>query len=109
MLFYANYTRGQELRTPMMQKLREAIKNRYGEHIPASFREEFRKKSLPLMKYTNILSFNVRSFALFAAILIFEMPWLYFAFEITVLNGVLVYMIWKHERICKYFIKQLQQ
>lgn len=108
MLFYANYTRGQELRTPMMQKLREAIQNRYGEHIPASFREEFRKKSLPLMKYTNILSFNVRSFALFAAILIFEMPWLYFAFEVTVLNGVLVYMIWKHERICKYFIKQLQ-
>ena len=36
------------------------------------------------MKYTNILSFNTRTFALFAALLIFRMPWLYFAFELTV-------------------------
>ena len=105
--FYANYTTGQEKRTPWMQRLRKALKQKYGKEIPKSFRDEFRLKSLPLMKYTNILSFNVRSFALFAAILIFRMPWLYFAFEVVVLNIVLVYMMVRHENICKSFTKEL--
>lgn len=107
--FYANYTETQEKRTPRMQELRKALLAKYGSEIPQGFREEFREKSLPLMKYTNILSFNTRSFALFAAILIFQMPWLYFAFEMTVLNGVLIYMMIRHERICKYFLKQLKE
>lgn len=106
--FYANYTTGQEKRTPKMQKLRKLLHEKFGNHIPSWFRQEFRVKSLPLMKYTNILSFNVRSFALFAAILIFRMPWLYFAFEVVVLNIILVYMMWRHERICKNFIVELE-
>lgn len=92
-----------------MQKFRKALKEKFGNHIPADFREEFRRKSLPLMKYTNILSFNVRSFALFAAILIFRMPWLYFAFEVVVLNIILVYMMVRHEHICREFVKELKQ
>ncbi|MBD5309531.1 MAG: CDP-alcohol phosphatidyltransferase family protein [Bacteroides sp.] len=107
--FYTNYTVGQEKRTPWMQKLRVALKEKYGNVIPQSFRDVFREKSKPLMKYTNILSFNTRSFALFAAILIFRMPWLYFAFELTVLNIVLIYMVVRHERICKGFVKQLKK
>ena len=107
--FYTNYTVGQEKRTPGMQKLRAALREKYGNSVPQSFRDAFRAKSKPLMKYTNILSFNTRTFALFAAILIFRMPWLYFAFELTVLNGVLIYMMWRHERICKSFHTQLNK
>ncbi|MDE6335120.1 MAG: CDP-alcohol phosphatidyltransferase family protein [Muribaculaceae bacterium] len=107
--FYTNYTVGQEKRTPWMQRLRKALAEKYGSDIPQSFRDAFREKSKPLMKYTNILSFNTRSFALFAAILIFRMPWLYFAFELTVLNIVLIYMMWRHEKICKDFVAQLQK
>ncbi|MCM1290836.1 MAG: CDP-alcohol phosphatidyltransferase family protein [Prevotella sp.] len=99
--FYTNYTVGQEKRTPWMQRMRRALLQKYGQEIPASFRQEFRLLSLPLMKYTNILSFNTRCFALFAAILIFRMPWLYFAFEITVLNILLIYMMYRHEKICQ--------
>lgn len=106
--FYSNYTTGQEKRTPMMQKLRKLLKSKYGNEIPQSFRDKFRSLSKPLMKYTNILSFNTRSFALFAAILIFRMPWLYFAFELVVLNIVLVYMMWRHERICRELIAGLE-
>lgn len=109
LLFYTNYTVGQEKRTPQMQKLRAAIREKFGEKIPQWFRDEFRVKSRPLMKYTNILSFNTRTFALFAAILIFRMPWLYFAFELTVLNFLLIYMMWRHERICKGFINELKE
>lgn len=109
LMFYTNYTVGQEKRTPQMQKLRAALRERYGNAVPLSFREAFRAKSKPLMKYTNILSFNTRTFALFAAILIFRMPWLYFAFELTVLNGVLIYMMWRHERMCRSFLGNLSK
>ena len=106
LMFYTNYTVGQEKRTPWMQRLRRALRHRYGENIPQSFRDAFRAKSKPLMKYTNILSFNTRTFALFAAILIFRMPWLYFAFELTVLNIILIYMMARHERICRDFLQK---
>lgn len=107
LMFYTNYTVGQEKRTPNMQKLRRALREKYGDDIPQSFRDAFRAKSKPLMKYTNILSFNTRTFALFAAILIFRMPWLYFVFELVVLNIVLIYMMRRHERICRNFVAEL--
>ena len=108
LMFYANYTSGQQKRTPWMQRLRTILRSLYGEEIPVSFREKFRALSRPLMKYTNILSFNTRTFALFAAILIFRMPWLYFAFELVVLNALLVYMMWRHEKICRECVTELE-
>ncbi len=109
LMFYTNYTVGQEKRTFWMQMLRRALAEKFGDNIPQSFRDKFREKSKPLMKYTNILSFNTRTFALFAAILIFRMPWLYFAFELTALNIVLVYMMWRHERMCHGFVMELDK
>lgn len=108
LMFYTNYTTGQEKRTPWMQKFRKLLKSRFGDEVPAALRDKFRTLSKPLMKYTNILSFNTRTFALFAAILIFQMPWLYFAFELTVLNIVMVYMMWRHERVCREMIKEVE-
>lgn len=109
LMFYTNYTAGQEKRTPWMQRLRRVLASAYGDRIPQSFRDAFRAKSKPLMKYTNILSFNTRTFALFAAVLIFRMPWLYFAFELTVLNFLLIYMMARHERICRSFALKLEK
>lgn len=103
LMFYTNYTVGQEKRTPWMQRLRRALQEKYRGKVPQQFRERFRQASLPLMKYTNILSFNTRCFALFIAILVFRMPWLYFAFELTVLNILMVYMMVRHEHICHKF------
>ncbi len=108
LMFYANYTSGQEKRTPWMQKLRAILRQRYGDSVPDSFRQKFRALSKPLMKYTNILSFNTRTFALFAAILIFQMPWLYFAFELVVLNILLIYMMARHESICRKCVRELE-
>ncbi|WP_295729019.1 CDP-alcohol phosphatidyltransferase family protein [uncultured Muribaculum sp.] len=105
---YTNYTANQEVLTPSMQALRATLRKRFPSGtIPAGFREAFRRKSLPLMKYTNILSFNWRVIALFTALFL-RMPWLYFAFELTVLNILLVYMIVRHERICRSFTKELE-
>lgn len=105
---YTNYTVQQEATAPAMQALRRELRQRFPSGvIPVSFREAFRKRSLPLMKYTNILSFNWRTIALFASLLL-QMPWLYFAFELTVLNGLLVMMVVRHEKICRFFTKELK-
>lgn len=108
MLFYRNYTANQEVITPGMQQLRRVLRERFGSAIPQEFRDAFRAKSLPLMKYTNMLSFNTRIIAMFVSVLI-DMPWLYFVFELVVLNTMLVYMIVRHERICRRFAAELGQ
>lgn len=104
--FYANYTVGQEKLSPKFQKMMNVIRSKYNDEAPEWFRSAFREKSLPLMKYTNMLSFNTRVIALFFS-LFTGMPWLYFIFEITVLNCMLIYMIFTHERFCAVFTKQL--
>mgnify|MGYP003532314252 FL=1 len=107
MMVYRNYTANQEVLTPNMQRLRKALKERYGENeIPQAFRDAFRAKSLPLMKYTNMLSFNTRIIAMFISVII-QMPWLYFAFELVVLNAMMAYMIISHEHRCKSLIAQV--
>ncbi len=106
---YTNYTLQQEATAPAMQRLRRELAKRFPDgKIPSKFREDFRRKSLPLMKYTNILSFNWRTIALFTSLFL-TMPWLYFAFELTVLNILLIYMVVRHERICRYFTRELQE
>ena len=106
MFFYRNYTANQEVLTPNMQTLRRTIRSSFGDNIPQQFRDDFRALSRPLMKYTNWLSFNLRTIALFCS-LFEQLPWLYFAFELVVLNAMLVYMIVRHERICKRLNKDI--
>lgn len=106
--FYTNYTVNQESNTRWMQRLRAELHRRFPSgKIPQEFRDAFRKGSLPLMKYTNILSFNWRTIALFVSLFL-EMPWLYFMFELVVLNTLLIYMYARHERMCRKFTQQLQ-
>lgn len=107
--FYTQYTVNQEAWTPAMQRLRAEMTTRFPDgKIPMKFREAFRAASRPLMKYTNILSFNWRCIALFVSLFIGQ-PWLYFMFELIVLNILLVYMMVRHERICKRFTAALEK
>ena len=87
--FYGNYTRQQEQMTPNFQRFYAMVQQQYGDNIPQELRDEFRKDSLPLMKYTNILTFNTRAIALYVSLLIGE-PWLYFFFEIVVMTALFV-------------------
>lgn len=66
--------------------------------------EAFRAESLPLMKYANALTFNWRSITL-AITLLCGCPWLYFVAEIVLGNLLLAYMVTRHERICRNFLK----
>ena len=110
LFFYRGYTANQERMTPNMQRLCAALKQRYGEDgVPSQeFRDYFRQLSLPLMKYTNILTFNTRIIVCFIAVII-NVPWLYFAFEVVVFNLLLIYMITRHEGICKKALTHLNK
>ncbi len=105
--FYLNYTRNQEVLTPQMQQLRRELREKFHGKIPQSFRDEFRSLSLPLMKYTNILSFNWRCIVLFVTLFIGQ-PWWYFIFEISILNLILAYMMQRHEQICRLLNQKLK-
>lgn len=107
LFFYRAYTKGQEDWTPGFQQMFKTLKDKFGDDFPESFRTEFRGKSLPLMKWTNILSFNTRAIVLFISMLI-NHPWIYFVFELTILNIILVYMVYTHEGICRKFTEQIK-
>lgn len=100
--FYLNYTKGQEAWSPALQRMMKAINEFYPDTVPEWFRKDFREASLPLMKYTNMLSFNTRAIVLFISVLS-GYPWIYFVFELSVLNIMLIYMVKRHENICKKF------
>ncbi|MBO5698395.1 MAG: CDP-alcohol phosphatidyltransferase family protein [Bacteroidaceae bacterium] len=104
--FYIRYTKAQEKTTPKFQALRKTLNARYADEIPASLRNQFRAQSLPLMKWTNILTFNTRALVLYASLLIMQ-PWIYFIAELTVFNALYHYMRIKHESICEHTIKNL--
>lgn len=109
MATYVNYTKQQEATTPAMQQLRRQLRQRFSSGvIPQRFRDDFRRMSLPLMKFTNILSFNWRVIVLFISLFL-RMPWIYFVFEFTVLNALMIYMVTRHESICREMIKRLDQ
>lgn len=106
--FYTNYTHSQEQLTPAFQRFFSLLNLQYGDvACPQELRDRFRQGSLPLMKYTNILSFNTRAFALCFSLFV-GMPWIYFVFELTVLNALLVYMVLRHEKLCRVMYQTLK-
>ena len=103
---YIGYTLRQERASKNLQKLRKTMHARYGENVPQWLSDEFRSKSKPLMKYTNILTFNTRVIVLFISLFLDEV-WIYFVFELTVLNAIFVYMIYRQEKISGYFCRKI--
>ena len=107
--FYGNYTRAQEKMSPRFQQLRQQLQLRFGnEPVTPELATAFRKGSLPLMKYANILTFNTRAIVLYIVLLVGQ-PWLYFVFEIVVMNLLFIYMHSQHESLCKRLTNELQQ
>ncbi|EJX04944.1 CDP-alcohol phosphatidyltransferase [gut metagenome] len=108
LFFYGNYTHAQEQQSPRFQHFKQAIDARFGRQLPEALRADFRKGSLPLMKYANILTFNTRAIVLYLSILVGQ-PWIYPLFEITVMVGLYLYMRQRHESLCEKLEKRLDQ
>ena len=99
---YANYCRSQEKRTPQFQSFFKKFKDARSQEV----KESFLAGSRPLMPFTNILTFNTRAIVVYISCLI-NQPWIYPVFEITVMQGLYVYMHRKHESLCAELEKQL--
>lgn len=108
LFFYRSYTRAQEQMTPRFQQFKARVDALYGQAIPQELRHTFRAGSLPLMKFTNILTFNTRAIVLYLSLLA-GYPWFYFVFEVTVMNGLFFYMRARHERLCQTLYNRLSE
>ena len=99
---YANYCKSQERRTPEFQKFFATVKAKWPDaaKMPQTLRDEFRAGSLPLMKFTNLLTFNSRAIIIYATCLL-NCPWVWPLLEVTAYHALYVYMHWKHEGLCR--------
>ena len=113
--FYKDYTKNQEKMSRDFQFLLHDIKVKYADKdLPLRLREDFRTGSLPLMKWTNILQFNTRTIVLYILLLVsaftqFDYTWLYFVFEMTVLNIIWLHMHKEHEKLSREIRAKLDE
>lgn len=99
---YIIYTQNQERQTPKLQSFLKSLKVKYGNDIPEGTRLAFRAKSKELMKLIDFMTFNGRSIVLFLAV-IFNVVWVYFIWDIVVLNILKRVIRVKHEKMCQSF------
>lgn len=107
---YANYCKSQERRTPRFQEFfKQYNASGSGERGTRSeIAEQFITGSRPLMKFTNILTFNVRAITIYATCLL-NIPWLYFLVEIIVMSLLYIYMHHRHESLCQRLTMEIEK
>lgn len=105
---YIDYTRKQEQVTPQFQRLLARLREKYGstDNIPPTIREEFRQKSLPVIFWNGLLTFNFRESWLFLFCLL-DIPCCHFLFEIIVMGLLYKYVNHRHENFCREMADKL--
>ena len=105
---YIGYTEKQEKVTPQFQRLLRKLREKYGstDNVPQEVRDEFRAKSLPVIKWNGLLTFNFREFWLFLFCLL-DVPALLFVWEIVGMGLLYFYVNYRHEKFCKEMADKL--
>ena len=105
---YVAYTRKQENVTPQFQRLMARLREKFGstDQIPADVREKFRRRSLPVIFWNGLLTFNFRESWLFLFCLL-DVPVCHFLFEIIVMGLLYKYVNHRHESFCLEMADQL--
>lgn len=101
---YANYCWSQERRTPYFQRFFEM----WMDQPTKLHRQMLLINSRPLMKYTNLLTFNLRAIIIYVTCLL-DCPWVYPLLEITLFQAMYVYMHNTHEQLCYYLMMTPRQ
>lgn len=97
---YYYYTKNQELYTPQLKRYINQLNETHPNGYPQETMDTFREKSLKLMPALDAMTFNARSVVMLVTLLL-NIPWLYFAVEILVMNPLLYITIYRHEQMCK--------
>ncbi len=105
---YIGYTEKQEQATPQFQRLMARLRQTYGstDNIPQSFRDDFRRRSLPVIFWNGLLTFNFREFWLFLFCLL-DLPACHFVFEIVAMGLLYKYVNHRHETFCRQLADRL--
>lgn len=106
MWFYVNYTTQQEFFSKNFQILLNTASMYFNGSIPGWFSFKYRNLNKPMLPYYNILTTNTRMIALFVS-LILDKVYLYFIFEILVLNGLLFVVNLIQERKNASLVKEV--
>ena len=99
LFFYIRYTLRQEHMTPRCQQMLDLLQSRYADAIPEPLREEFLRRSRPLMPACQALTFDLRIGVLYLTALL-NCVWAYFLFEGIVLQIVFFRLRRRHEQLC---------
>ena len=105
---YIDYTKKQEAVTPQFQRLMKKLREKFGstDNIPAEVREDFRQRSLPVIFWNGLLTFNFRETWLFLFCLL-DVPVCHFLFEIVVMGLLWKYVNTRHENFCRQMADKL--
>jgi len=105
---YIDYTRKQEKITPQFQRLVARLREKFGstDNIPQEVRDEFRQRSLPVIFWNGLLTFNFRESWLFLFCLL-DVPAFHFLFELIVMGILWKYVNYRHESFCKEMADKL--
>lgn len=95
---YLFYTEDQEKQTPRAQRLLAALEETEGD--AAGARDVYLSESRRYIQITNALTFNLRSYVLYALLLL-RLQAFYFPFVIVILEAVKWFMVSKYESIAK--------
>jgi hypothetical protein len=107
-LLYLNFTRQQEMMSPVLKKLRETVDRLFGEQIPEWLAAQYRNAARPAFKFWGVLMTNTRMLLLFAVLLIDRPAW-FFWIEITMFNLVLVYLLYRQRNMCRALLEMMRQ
>ncbi len=94
---YVTYTLCQERWAKSLLQLQRTALGRYGTNLPDWLKTGYRRLNRPLLKYFNALTTNTRMVVLYIVLFIPNIP-LFFAFELIVLNLVLVITLYRQNR-----------
>ena len=107
LFFYIRYTLRQEHMTPRCQEmLNRLCPIPANADIPADIRDEFLRRSRPLMPFCQALTFDLRIAVLYLSAIL-NIVWLYYLFEATVLQLIFFLLRRRHEQLCADITKSL--
>jgi phosphatidylserine synthase len=101
---YLNFTRQQEMLAPRLKRLREISIRSFPREIPEWFSARYQRSARPMFKLWGLLMTNTRMLILFTVLLIGRPVW-YFWTEVTVLNLLLVWLIYRQEEMSQSLLE----
>jgi len=101
---YLNFTRQQEMLAPRLKRLREISIRSFPHGIPEWFDTRYQRSARPMFKLWGLLMTNTRMLILFALLFIGQPIW-YFWTEVTVLNLLLAWLIYRQEEMSQSLLE----